>query len=699
VDESMVMDKRRLSAHGLQQLHLPLALLIAGLLFMVWASGSLSFFRAELDGISGRDAESYRQSYGQTHPVAHAAVDSAARSDAAASTLSPTSLPVLTSCTPLTPTPLTPTPLSPTPLSPATCFAPSREMRLQQQQLQQALRYLQQHAATARRWYIELPQPRQPFLRVRWQDSNTASAKFTAPAPLQLRTLDPWTGLDLSAGKDDHAGAVQQDIRPADPTAMALGSMFFQLHYQAHGWLGPYGGRVIAALSVLYVLLAVGGLLYWRRGRQRQGYHSHRSHGEQSHDYRLQSGWRVWHRRLALLTLPFCLLWLATGVATLMFAFNSAPITLLYSPAMSNKTVLSSQSATQPVTAQPSKSSTTANRAATIPASGGSADFYQQLFPATSMQFAGVAASSMATSAVSTPFAEVYPKDLLAAPPTRTLTTAVIDERDEQWQRRWQRIWLELWQHLAVVDDEAMNQAINKAQRHHPSIHPNIIHKVTIDRPSDLDATLLFTAWPQQLWQHQHSLLLRWQDAAVLAHTDPRRGAWQMLRARLLNVHQAHIWPLWVNAVLASFAMAACAMLYCGMRLWYQQLGLSYARARQHRQHLHTATLQAQKRDAQKREAQNSAKNSHPPHSAWRSGLWQQRLAWGWICLCCHGFAMAALLLILLSQSPLWPWLMALQGMSADRLFACAWLLLSFGFALQPPALTPPTKPPQIKPS
>ena len=631
-----------LQARGLQQLHLPLALLIAGLLCMVWISGSLSFFRAELDGISGGYANRYVQSYGQ--------VQSSGQPDSAAASISSVTPRPLVSQPPTLASTLASTlsvtqPRSVTqPLS-----AAQPQPVLQSQQFQHAIRYLQQHAATAPRWYIEFPTARQPFLLVRWQAATgkPSAPPFAARAPLQRQMLDPISGQPVTSDLQTGRQTGKQTGQPAsehqspaelamalDPDAMALGTLFFQLHYQAHGWLGPYGGKVIAALSVLYVLLAVGGVVQWRRRVSRYPLSiplKSFTLSTSAAPMNAQTHWRLWHRRLAMVTLPFCVMWLGTGVATLMFAFNSAPIAMLYNPAVS---VITNSSASQGGHSRSDHSGSDHSRSS-------SADFYQQLFPATSMQFAGAAALKHAT-----PVATQHVM--------HPLTVLSLDDQNPEWPRLWSHIPAS-WQapdprfhggassfsHL-LMDNSAPT---NTSLRHNaPATWGVQMHKVTIDRPSAWDATLLFTAWPQQLWQHQHSVLVRWSDAALLAQTDPRGGPWQTLRARLLSLHQAQIWPLWVNAILATFGLAACAMLYCGMRLWYQQFISSNTSQR-----------------------------------------WQHRLAWAWVCLSCHGFGVAAVLLIVLSQSPLWAWLLQ-QGCRADMLMMTLWGSVSLALACRPPA-------------
>ncbi len=233
------------------RVHLLLALVISWLLWWVLLSGTLSFYRAELDRWQ--------------HPVLAAQQG---------------------------------------PL-------PAAELSTQQ-----ALNYLAHHAPTATQWYLQLPTDRQPYVTVHWQ----------LPASLQSQPggrfrSGPFYQQWLSAdGRTPLAPPLQ--VKAGDHRHQ-LGGLFFQLHYSLLQVAGPYSRSVVAYLALLWLLLSLTGL-YSLRGRFHQLWRWRLAGLPSAQRQRLR------HQQWALLSLPFVLVFAATGWLTQILSENPAPLQQLY---------------------------------------------------------------------------------------------------------------------------------------------------------------------------------------------------------------------------------------------------------------------------------------------------------------------------------------------------------------------------------
>ena len=104
-----------------------------------------------------------------------------------------------------------------------------------------AQHYLEQHAAGASRWLIDLPDAREPGLSVRWQQ---APAKPGTRGQFTEKLLDPQTGAEVQ-GRDTRGG-----------------EFFYRFHFQLQM---PYPwGRWLSTIAamVMFVALISGCLLY-----------------------------------------------------------------------------------------------------------------------------------------------------------------------------------------------------------------------------------------------------------------------------------------------------------------------------------------------------------------------------------------------------------------------------------------------------
>lgn len=201
-----------------------------------------------------------------------------------------------------------------------------------------ALRHLQQNAATAQHWYIELPEQRSPYLKLHWQlapESGQQGSKQRASrqGALMQQYLHPHTGEPLLEPWPLRFGATEHQ----------LGGWFFQLHFNLLQLAGQHSRSLVAFAALLWLLLTISGLLslkgQWRAlfrplqpapavcANGQQLLPTEQKKHQQKHHQAIA---RRRHQQLALLTLPFALLFALSGWLTQMFSENSAPQQLLY---------------------------------------------------------------------------------------------------------------------------------------------------------------------------------------------------------------------------------------------------------------------------------------------------------------------------------------------------------------------------------
>jgi len=231
----------------LKQLHLLLGLLIGWLLLLIIFTGSLSFYRAELDNMQLFKLASVTQTVTDTS-------------------------------------------------------------RQQSAELAQA--FLAQQAPAATQWFIELPQPRKPYLTLHWLQ---LAATGQGNSQLYQQLLDAKSGQPLTKALPIKFGATDHQ----------LGGVFFQLHYNLLQLFGPISRSVVAYLALLWLLLSIAGLLSLR-GRWRTLWQIKPAPSNPETTRTLR------HNQLAFLTLPFALLFASSGWLTQMFSENQAPQRQLY---------------------------------------------------------------------------------------------------------------------------------------------------------------------------------------------------------------------------------------------------------------------------------------------------------------------------------------------------------------------------------
>lgn len=170
--------------------------------------------------------------------------------------------------------------------------------------------FLAQHAPMATQWYIELPQARRPYLTLHWLQP---AATGLGNAQLYQQLLDVDSGKPLTPALPIKFGATDHQ----------LGGLFFQLHYNLLQLFGPISRSVVAYLALLWLLLSIAGLLSLR-GRWRTLWQIKPS------ELPAETARTLRHNQLALLTLPFALLFASSGWLTQMFSDNPAPQSQLY---------------------------------------------------------------------------------------------------------------------------------------------------------------------------------------------------------------------------------------------------------------------------------------------------------------------------------------------------------------------------------
>ena len=249
----------------LRQLHLILGLTIGLLLWLIVFAGSLSFYRAELDSWQlAAMAASLAKEQSATKVQSGTKLQST-------SAVWPEQLPTAEHSTAL------------------------------------ALAHLQQVAPDAGHWYIELPQPRSPYVKLHWQQQGERPQ-------LYQQFLQPETGEALQEPWLLRFGATEHQ----------LGGWFFQLHYNLLQLAGSHSRTLVAFAALFWLLLSISGLLSLK-GHWRYLFKANSRLADQQKQQNLQR-----HHQLALLTLPFALLFASTGWLTQMFSENSAPQQVLY---------------------------------------------------------------------------------------------------------------------------------------------------------------------------------------------------------------------------------------------------------------------------------------------------------------------------------------------------------------------------------
>lgn len=170
---------------------------------------------------------------------------------------------------------------------------------------QRAIGFLQREAPNAERWFITLPDERNPTISLFWLRQPTpADAGKPNRARLETRTLDPKSGEPVPGARDTRGGEF-------------LYRLHFDLHYMPAIW-----ARWIIGFCTMFMLVAI-----------LSGVITHRRIFADFFTFRARKGQRSWldaHNAMAVLALPFHLMITYTGLVTLLFMYMPWGIQAVY---------------------------------------------------------------------------------------------------------------------------------------------------------------------------------------------------------------------------------------------------------------------------------------------------------------------------------------------------------------------------------
>ena len=158
--------------------------------------------------------------------------------------------------------------------------------------------YLQQHAPTAARWFITLPDSRDPGLSVMWQDTLDPGKRGN----FIRKVLDPVTG------------------QPVQARESMGGDFFYRFHFQLQM---PYPwGRWLSTIAAMVMFVAlITGII------------THKKIFKDFFTFRPRKGQRSWldgHNAVGVLVLPFHLMITYSSLVIFMNMVMPAPITAFY---------------------------------------------------------------------------------------------------------------------------------------------------------------------------------------------------------------------------------------------------------------------------------------------------------------------------------------------------------------------------------
>ena len=158
--------------------------------------------------------------------------------------------------------------------------------------------YLQQHGAAAGRWFINLPDAREPALSVMWQ----APVKPGERGPFQEKLLDPLSGAELQV----------RDTRG--------GEFFYRFHFQLQ-MPYPWGRWLSTAAAMVMFVALISGII------------THKKIFKDFFTFRPRKGLRSWldgHNAVGVLVLPFHLMITYSSLVIFMTMVMPASILAAY---------------------------------------------------------------------------------------------------------------------------------------------------------------------------------------------------------------------------------------------------------------------------------------------------------------------------------------------------------------------------------
>lgn len=169
------------------------------------------------------------------------------------------------------------------------------------QAAQNAVRALERQAPDAARWFITLPDDRNPAMRIGWIPRAVPGEK---PARFQSMLLDPATGAKMPSVRETRGGEF-------------LYRLHFDLHYMPARW-----ARWIVGFCAMFMLVAIV-----------TGVITHKRIFKDFFTFRPKKGQRSWldaHNAVGVLALPYHLMITYTGLITLMFMYMPSGVDAAY---------------------------------------------------------------------------------------------------------------------------------------------------------------------------------------------------------------------------------------------------------------------------------------------------------------------------------------------------------------------------------
>lgn len=167
-----------------------------------------------------------------------------------------------------------------------------------QASVERAQAYLQQHAAGASRWFINLPDEREPGLGLMWQ----TAAQEGKRGAFTRKTLDPQTGEEIQS------------------RSSMGGEFFYRFHFQLQ-MPYPWGRWLSTAAAMLMFIALITGII------------THKKIFKEFFTFRPRKGQRSWldgHNAIAVLALPFHLMITYSSLVIFMSLVMPASIVASY---------------------------------------------------------------------------------------------------------------------------------------------------------------------------------------------------------------------------------------------------------------------------------------------------------------------------------------------------------------------------------
>ncbi|NHZ97975.1 PepSY-associated TM helix domain-containing protein [Massilia sp. CCM 8734] len=167
-----------------------------------------------------------------------------------------------------------------------------------------AVKALQERAADAPRWFINLPTARNGAVRIAWTAPPPPEGAPRKRQRLKSALIDPVSGAAL-----------------AEPRATRGGEFLYRLHFDLH-YMSPLWARWIVGFCAMFMLVSIiSGVI------------THRRIFKDFFTFRPNKGQRSWldaHNATAVLALPFHLMITYTGLVTLMFMYMPGAAQVAY---------------------------------------------------------------------------------------------------------------------------------------------------------------------------------------------------------------------------------------------------------------------------------------------------------------------------------------------------------------------------------